>query len=114
MRTSRRECRGLRDGFGWFVGSGGLLEPRGELVEISHAIKVPRERDVAGADTRGRLHACLQTENETLRPTQLAVEFWGKAEDGSRSRGAREVRRHASDASRQTRQVVYGFSCPHS
>lgn len=33
----------------------------------------------------------------TLTPTQLAVEIWGPSEDESHSRGAREVRRIARD-----------------
>lgn len=32
-----------------------------------------------------------------LTPAQLAVEFWGQAENESHSRGAREVRRLARD-----------------
>lgn len=34
---------------------------------------------------------------DLLSPTQLAVQIWGKTENDSRSRGAREVRRIARE-----------------
>ncbi len=34
---------------------------------------------------------------ETITPTELAVAIWGRAEDDSRSRGARLVRRVARE-----------------